>query len=141
MPGGLDGFTLARLVHETWPSIGIVVASGRTGPAEGEMPPRALFMAKPYGTEALVKAVRSVLAPKPEPILIPIQDVATTAPGAPVLPAAVALAPGPSADGVTGALAQPLQKHPRSERSLRSRCHLARTALTRAARLAQARDE
>ena len=28
MPGSLDGFTLARLVRQAWPHIGIVVTSG-----------------------------------------------------------------------------------------------------------------
>ena len=35
MPGSLDGFTLARLVHKAWPHIGIVVVSARAGPGPG----------------------------------------------------------------------------------------------------------
>jgi CheY-like chemotaxis protein len=31
MPGSLDGFTLARVVKQAWPQIGIVVTSGQNG--------------------------------------------------------------------------------------------------------------
>ena len=112
MPGGLDGLTLARIVNKTWPHLGIVVLSGRAGPEQEGLPPGALFMIKPYSANALVEAVRTVLAPRPEPIVIPVQDVATTTSGAPVLPVSVTLAPGSSADGVTGDLAQPLPEPP-----------------------------
>ena len=111
MPGALDGFTLARLVDKTWPQIGIVVVSGRAQPAEGDLPPKALFLGKPYTPDALVKAVRSIL-PRPEAIVLPVRDTPTPKPSAPVLPAPVLLAQSPSADGVTGGLAQPLPEPP-----------------------------
>jgi two-component system, response regulator PdtaR len=87
MPGGLDGFTLARLVHKAWPHIRIVVASGRASPAEGVMPPRAFFLPKPYKPDALVRAVQSRLAPRPQPIVLgPETKVRASAPTLPRAP-------------------------------------------------------
>ena len=63
MPGSLDGFTLARLVRQAWPHIGIVVTSGRVRPGPKDLPSGTLFIAKPYSLAALVDAVRTVLHP------------------------------------------------------------------------------
>src|SRR5918998_6850671 len=61
MPGSLDGFTLARVVKQAWPHIGVVVSSGRMAPGPKDLPSGALFIPKPYRPEALVTAVRTVL--------------------------------------------------------------------------------
>ena len=61
MPGSLDGFMLARLVHRAWPHIGIIVLSGRMAPEPDSMPAGALFVAKPYRPETLTWMVRDVL--------------------------------------------------------------------------------
>jgi CheY-like chemotaxis protein len=62
MPGSLDGFEFARLVSQGWPSVGILVISGKTAPLPGDMPPRAVFAAKPVRPAALVNLVRQFLA-------------------------------------------------------------------------------
>lgn len=38
MPGSLNGFTFARVVHKAWPQIGIVIMSGRQGPGDEDLP-------------------------------------------------------------------------------------------------------
>ncbi|MEX6506822.1 response regulator [Jiella sp. M17.18] len=62
MPGPINGFTLARLVRRSWPSVGIVVASGARRPQGAELPAGAIFLPKPFLPPALVAAVESVIA-------------------------------------------------------------------------------
>ena len=61
MPGSLDGFEFARLVHQGWPQAGVIVISGKTAPAEGDLPASAVFAAKPVRPAALVDLLRSVM--------------------------------------------------------------------------------
>jgi CheY-like chemotaxis protein len=61
MPGSLDGFEFARLVHQGWPQVGVLVISGKTAPEPGDLPPSALFAAKPIRPAALVEMLRSVM--------------------------------------------------------------------------------
>jgi two-component system, response regulator PdtaR len=100
MPGSLDGFTLARVVKQAWPQIGIVVTSGRLAPGPKDLPSGALFIPKPYRPEDLVAAVRTVL---------PLDQ--TENPGeapVPVLPVAVKISQPHTGIGAAGGLAQPL---------------------------------
>lgn len=60
MPGSLDGFSLARVVKQAWPHIGIVVTSGTMAPGPQELPPSALFIPRPYRPAELIAAVREV---------------------------------------------------------------------------------
>ena len=46
MPGATDGADLARQVAERWPSVGILMTSGR--PCPDHVPPGVRFHAKPY---------------------------------------------------------------------------------------------
>lgn len=122
MPGSLDGFTLARLVHKAWPHIGIVVVSARVGPAPGDMPPDALFVAKPYSTTVLVDAVHAVLAARSDLILLPDagpssqeepiapETAAAIGSARPMLPVGLPLDPMQMAIGSVGGLAQPLSE-------------------------------
>ena len=48
MPGKLDGMDLARLVHEHWPNIRLVITSGGREPTRAEIPDDGRFIAKPY---------------------------------------------------------------------------------------------
>ncbi|MCW2363536.1 MULTISPECIES: response regulator [Sphingobium] len=70
MPGGIDGFALARHVAEHWPHIEIVIASGRITPAPGDMPDRATFVSKPFSTQMVHDHLRATLpdGKKPEPL-------------------------------------------------------------------------
>jgi DNA-binding NarL/FixJ family response regulator len=107
MPGALNGFALARLVHRSWPRIGIVVVSGRQAPAPGELPHSAVYLLKPYTPDKLVGAVRSVLPREAEPIVVEPERVEV-----PVLPISAVLSSRPGAEGVSGGLAQPLPEPP-----------------------------
>jgi CheY-like chemotaxis protein len=59
MPPGLNGYGLARRVHERWPGVEILVTSGRQWPIEGDLPEGAAFLAKPVPNEVLVSYVQA----------------------------------------------------------------------------------
>ena len=63
---GMDGFELARKVHEEH-QIGVVVVSGRAAPDAGELPLGVRFVAKPVHKATLVHLVRDVVGREPEP--------------------------------------------------------------------------
>ena len=73
MPGTLDGLTLAHIVHQQWPAVGIAIGSGRIRPDPGELPPGSLFLAKPYVCSALTDAVCALAGAQqtPTPTLRP----------------------------------------------------------------------
>jgi CheY-like chemotaxis protein len=100
MPGSLDGFTLARVVKQAWPHIGVVVTSGRMAPGPNELPSGAQFIRKPYMPADLVAAVRAVL-PSDQ------TEIHAEAP-VPVLPAGIDLNPPHIGSGAASGLAQPL---------------------------------
>ena len=58
MPGEIDGLELANTVHEKWPSIDIVVCSGRFKPSDGDLPKPVLFLGKPVDRVSLVEKAR-----------------------------------------------------------------------------------
>ena len=62
MPGALDGLALARQVHERWPDVRLLVASGRIRPSQDEIPDDGRFIAKPYRLDDLLKQVRELIA-------------------------------------------------------------------------------
>jgi DNA-binding NtrC family response regulator len=102
MPGKLDGFALARIVAERWPEVGLLVSSGDTWPAPGDLPPRARYVPKPCPPSALMTAVRTLLDETSAST-----DEVSVVGAAPVLPVSeVTKAAGQAAFG--GGLAQPL---------------------------------
>ena len=60
MPGAPDGFGLARLVHDRWPQVKILVASGYAAPGPGDLPESGLFLSKPYRADELLGLMRSL---------------------------------------------------------------------------------
>jgi DNA-binding NtrC family response regulator len=70
MPGGTNGFALARHVAECWPLIEIVIASGHVMAKEGDMPPKATFLSKPFNAQAVKSHLLRILpdAKKPDPL-------------------------------------------------------------------------
>lgn len=70
MPGGRDGFDLAREVAERWPSIRILVASGRMMPEAGQLPDGAVFIQKPFSADVVHQRLLEMLpdGEKPEPL-------------------------------------------------------------------------
>ncbi len=61
MPGSINGFEFARLVHQGWPEIGIVVTSGKMRPEPGDLPEKAIFVPKPTSAEQLTAHIRSLI--------------------------------------------------------------------------------
>ena len=61
MPGSLNGFEFARLVHQGWPEVAILVSSGKMQPTEGDLPEGAAFIAKPYRPDVLVEQLQKLV--------------------------------------------------------------------------------
>ena len=62
MPGSIDGLELAAAVRRRWPPIEIIVATGKSRPADDRLPERSRFLAKPYSPTAVIAAVNSLVA-------------------------------------------------------------------------------
>ena len=60
MPGLMDGLMLTHHVFLHWPSIGLLIVSGRARPAGTEMPLGARFMSKPYDHHHLLFNARQL---------------------------------------------------------------------------------
>lgn len=61
MPGSRNGFALAREVAVRWPSISLVIASGRLSPGPGDLPEGAHFISKPFSAEMVHGHLREML--------------------------------------------------------------------------------
>jgi len=61
MPGGIDGLALSATIHERWPEIGVVIASGRIRPDAAELPANGEFIAKPYDLDEMAVRVVQML--------------------------------------------------------------------------------
>ena len=61
LPGDLDGIELARLVHERWPKVLLLVTSGREKPPESEIADDGRFLAKPYSRRDVVGEIRQMM--------------------------------------------------------------------------------
>jgi CheY-like chemotaxis protein len=59
MPPGMNGYELVGHVHRDWPEVEIIVSSGREWPREEDLPPVAVFLAKPYLNATLVSYVQT----------------------------------------------------------------------------------
>jgi CheY-like chemotaxis protein len=62
MPGRFDGLELARIAHDRWPWMHIIVASGRRRPSDRQMPDNGRFVAKPYAPEQIARHIDALLA-------------------------------------------------------------------------------
>jgi CheY-like chemotaxis protein len=56
MPGTMDGLQLSRTIRDRWPSIDIVITSGRFAAKAVQMPAGARFISKPYAPYEIVAA-------------------------------------------------------------------------------------
>ena len=61
MPPGMTGYELAHEVQRNWPTIEILITSGRRWPEAGDLPAGAAFLAKPCPNDALLLHVRSAV--------------------------------------------------------------------------------
>ena len=61
MPGELDGLELARVVHQRWPDIRLLIASGQVFPAPEELPDSGQFVPKPWEPSAVVRRIQAMI--------------------------------------------------------------------------------
>ncbi len=62
MPPGMNGLDLAREVHQRWPQVGLVVASGYERPSREQIADHGIFVPKPFRPEDIIKAVQVVVS-------------------------------------------------------------------------------
>jgi CheY-like chemotaxis protein len=62
MPGSMDGLRLAAVVRSRWPSIAMIITSGRQALALNALPERSLFLMKPYVAFQVAEALVSLTA-------------------------------------------------------------------------------
>lgn len=55
--GPMNGCELAWEVKKRWPHICVVVASGAVRPSDGDLPPSAIFVAKPISPDVVHEAI------------------------------------------------------------------------------------
>jgi DNA-binding NtrC family response regulator len=61
MQGSMDGVELAHVVDIRWPSIKIIVVTGKSGFRESDLPKKSLFLSKPYHDEEMLFEIRSLI--------------------------------------------------------------------------------
>lgn len=61
MPGRIKGMDLARLVHEYWPHIRLVITSAGPRPPQAQIPDDGRFIAKPYTPDQITEEIADLL--------------------------------------------------------------------------------
>jgi two-component sensor histidine kinase/ActR/RegA family two-component response regulator len=61
MPGSMDGLKLAHAVHERWPSIKIILVSGKLTPTEAEKPLHSRFFGKPLEVKQMIAEMQEMI--------------------------------------------------------------------------------
>src|ERR1700722_7931017 len=61
MPGSMDGLKLAHAVHERWPSIKIILVSGKLNPTDGEGPTDSRFFGKPLEVKQMIAEIQEMI--------------------------------------------------------------------------------
>jgi DNA-binding NtrC family response regulator len=61
MPGSMNGLQLALAVHERWPRIKIILASGQLKLSKLDIPENSRFFAKPLDSGDMVAEIREML--------------------------------------------------------------------------------
>jgi CheY-like chemotaxis protein len=60
MPGELDGLDLARLVHDRWPRVQLLVTSGKASDLD-DLPDDGRFISKPYSLRHMRSVVEQLV--------------------------------------------------------------------------------
>ena len=63
MPGSMSGLQLAHAVHERWPPIKIILASGALKLSDGDIPLDSRFFGKPLQSDEIIAEMREMLGP------------------------------------------------------------------------------
>ena len=61
MPGSMSGLQLALAVHERWPRIKIILASGQLKLSQSEIPENSRFFGKPLDSVEMIAEIRKML--------------------------------------------------------------------------------
>ena len=61
MPGSMNGLQLALAVHESWPRIKIILASGQLKLLPGEIPENSRFFGKPLDSTEMISEIKQML--------------------------------------------------------------------------------
>lgn len=61
MPGSMDGIMLARVVHNRWPPVALIVTSGQANVPESDLPIGGRFLPKPYAPGRIETALRQLI--------------------------------------------------------------------------------
>jgi two-component sensor histidine kinase/DNA-binding NarL/FixJ family response regulator len=61
MPGSMDGLKLAHAVHERWPSIKIILVSGKLTPTDSERPTDSRFFGKPLEVKQMIAEIQEMI--------------------------------------------------------------------------------
>jgi two-component sensor histidine kinase/CheY-like chemotaxis protein len=61
MPGSMDGLKLAHAVYERWPSIKIILVSGKLTPTDSERPTDSRFFGKPLEVKQMIAEIREMI--------------------------------------------------------------------------------
>jgi two-component sensor histidine kinase/DNA-binding response OmpR family regulator len=61
MPGSIDGLKLAHAVHERWPSIKIILVSGKLTPTDSERPTDSRFFGKPLEVNKMIAEIQEMI--------------------------------------------------------------------------------
>jgi CheY-like chemotaxis protein len=61
MPGSMNGLQLAHAVHERWPPIKIILASGALKLSGGDIPQDSRFFVKPLQSDEIIAEIRDML--------------------------------------------------------------------------------
>jgi two-component system, response regulator PdtaR len=60
MPGAMDGVALAHYVRDRWPSVKIVVTTGKGAISARDLPPGSIFLGKPYHLPRLLETLHGL---------------------------------------------------------------------------------
>jgi len=61
MPGSMNGLQLAHVVHERWPPIRIILASGALKLSGSDIPQDSRFFGKPLQSDEIIAQMRDML--------------------------------------------------------------------------------
>jgi CheY-like chemotaxis protein len=61
MPGAMDGISLVHSVHDRWPAIKLIVASGSSNATSSDLPTGCRYLAKPYEVRQLIATLRGLV--------------------------------------------------------------------------------
>jgi CheY-like chemotaxis protein len=59
MPGSMNGIALAQTVRDRWPSMLLVITSGRIAPQPSELPKNVRFVRKPSRPQQILDALKA----------------------------------------------------------------------------------